>query len=280
MTLRCALTYQPLLDRLFGADLVRSFQGIRVKLMLASLARTNTLRPLMQELAAAYEEAMQADWQRDPPFPRLIAVVQRSQIPVQAGSQEELIDIDEALGLGLLPFLPEEYRELAHIVTGPYEPFAEAGTLAQRTLPDASRLASAAMRLFGILRCGHGLGLAFNRAGGSCLSASHVTPAGSIADLYYLARPEQSGEDLCRAQERDLADGFGLLARGNAWDVESLGAAFASALTAYAHSAGGTAQLRKMVAETAQRVMELGHAADVTTLQPLASAIRKLQNAE
>jgi hypothetical protein len=275
MTIQCAFTYHPQLDRLFGGDMVRSLQGVRVKVFLMSFKRGEALYPLMNELAETYSQTVPADWQQEPPFPKPLAVLQRFEIPVLIDGQEEVVSMQDVFRLGLLPFLPEEYRELAQVVTVPYEPFAAAGTLQDTALLDASALVTFAARLFTILRCGHALDLVFSHSVGTCVNSRFVTPKGSIADLYYLTRLESAGVEIQRTQEQDLARGFRLLKRANASGADTLETAFVAAVTAYGGAETIAADLHEVLTKTVRRVIDLGQDTDaLATLQPLVNLTR------
>jgi hypothetical protein len=233
-------TYQPQLDRLFGADVVEDAEGRRVATWLMSVRRAQLLAAVLEALAAAANPSVD-----DPPFPLALAAYYADQ---QAAT--EITSFGE---------IPAEYSELAWLqaVVPRGEPLGVHPVLPPGASPE--RLAA---RVFTTLAHGHGLPATFSRRAGCCWRGEMVTAEGALVDAYFLTAGEEVAPgQLPDRQLLDLANALQMVTEAIS-DPAALEPALLTAVTSYAGT-DGTARLNATVADAAAR----------TAGQPLTGAI-------
>lgn len=251
------LTYQPQLDRLFGADLIEEVDGGLLASWLMSVARARLLVDAMSRLA----DAAGVTGKDELPFPCPVAAFV-AEIPEGTGIEFE------SLGE-----VPPEYAELAWLqsVVTSGEPLG-----VHPSLPPGAPAEALAQRLFTTLRVAHRLPATFSRAGGCCLRGEFVTAAGELTDVYFLtAADELNPAQLERCRLTDIANAVSLLSEAIA-EPEQLERAFQAAITAYL-GPDAPAELLGLAGDTAAQTA--GERTGGVLSAPLAALTRALYRA-
>jgi hypothetical protein len=187
------LTYQPQLDRLFGADITEKVDGKLVVSWLMSVPRAQRLAEVMRQLATAG------------------GVTGEDRLPFPVPLAAYATDTSEQAGIEIesLGEVPPEYAELARL-----QALVTSGKplgVHPRLPPDASAEALAG-RLFTTLRIAHRLPATFTRAAGCCLRGEFITPAGELIDVYFLTGADElDPAHLERSRLIDVANALQLL---------------------------------------------------------------------
>jgi len=108
---------------------------------------------------------------------------------VEVDGEERTISIDSLFTLRQLAAAPEDFKELAQIISIP--PGIE--TLGDRMPTTAEECFALVTQLFRIAGCAHRLPGTFSRGQGCNLLPDSVTPQGGLTDLYYFTRPVAGG---------------------------------------------------------------------------------------
>lgn len=260
---RCHLFYSRPLDRLIGGDFFREFHGRQTRSSLSSISRAKALKDTVDELAHAYTQRFPRIESELLPFAQILAVLALNAYPVEVDGEERMISIDSLFTLRQLSAAPEDFKELAQIISIP--PGIE--TLRDRMPTTAEECFALVTQLFRIAGCAHRLPGTFSRGHGCNLLPDSVTPQGGLTDLYYCTRPGPGGmsTEFRLRQRNDLLSALSTLsvvAAGASLQTEDL---IARAFEAY------TGQTKRNLARFLP--LTAGSAADladclVDTLQP------------
>jgi hypothetical protein len=251
------LSYQPQLDRLFGADTIKEVNGKLLASWLMSAERAKRLAAVMAQLASAGDVTGRDEL----PFP----------VPVQAYLTETL----EQAGVEIesLGEIPPEYAEPARLeaLVTPGKPLG-----VRPRLPSDSSAGTLASRLFTTVRIAHGLPATFSRGAGCCLRGEWVTAVGELIDVYFLtAADELNAAQLERGRLVDMANALQLLSLVIS-ESGPLEEAFGVAITAYLGSSAPS-ELLSLGADTAR--LTAGQPFDMAISAPLAGLARAMRRA-
>jgi hypothetical protein len=251
------LSYQPQLDRLFGADIIKGIDGKLLASWLMSARRAERLAAVMAQLASAAGVTGRDEL----PFP----------VPVQAYLTETL----EQAGVEIesLGEIPPDYAEPARLeaLVTPGQPLG-----VRPRLPSDASAGTLASRLFTTVRTAHGLPATFSRAAGCCLRGEWVTAAGELIDVYFLtAADELNPAQLEQGRLTDVANALQLLSLVIS-EPAPLEEAFGVAITAYLGSSG-PAELLRLGTDTAR--LTAGQPSEPAISAPLAGLARAMRRA-
>lgn len=251
------LSYQPQLDRLFGADIIKEINGKLLASWLMSAQRAKRLVAVMAQLASAGEVTGRDEL----PFP----------VPVQAYLTETL----EQAGVEIesLGAIPPEYAEPARLeaLVTPGMPLG-----VRPRLPSGASAETLAERLFTTVRIAHALPATFSRAAGCCLRGEWVTAAGELIDVYFLTGADElNTAQLEQGRLVDVANALQLLSLVIS-EPGLLEEAFGVAITAYLESSA-PAELLSLGADTAR--LTAGQPFEMEISVPLAGLARAMRRA-
>jgi len=260
---RCRLFYSRPLDRLIGGDCFRELHGRQTRSCLSSISRAKALKDAIDDLTQAYTQRFPRSEGELLPFAQILAVLVLNAYPVEVDGEERTISIDSLFTLRQLAAAPEDFKELAQIISIP--PGIE--TLRDRIPTRAEECFALVTQLFRIAGCAHRLPGTFIRGHGCNLLPDSVTPRGGLTDLYYFTRPGPGGmsTELRLRQRNDLSSALSTLsevAAGASLQIEDL---IVWAIAAYTGQANR--DLARFLPLTASSAADLADCL-IDTLQP------------